>query len=122
MKKELRLRRSGDIGKVLNQGRSWPHRLVVLCALPNELGHNRYAFAASKRVGNAVARNRAKRLMREGVRLAHDALTQGWDIVLIARQRLPQATYADLEKALSQLFRRAGMWCRHEPNGGEGLP
>ena len=113
------MRRSSDIGRVLNQGRSWPHRLVVLCALPNELGRNRYAFAASKRVGNAVARNRAKRLMREGVRLAHDALSQGWDIVLIARQRLPQASYADLEAALEQLFRRAGLSRRLESNGGD---
>jgi ribonuclease P protein component len=118
VKKELRLRRSSDIGKVLNHGRSWPHRLVVLCALPNDLGHNRYGFAASKRVGNAVSRNRAKRLMREGVRLAHDALSQGWDIVLIARQRLPQASYADLEAALAQLFGRAGLLHGLEANGG----
>ena len=71
----------------------------------------RMGFTASKKVGNAVARNRAKRRLREVARMALPALGQpGWDYVLVAR---PDGTIArpfadllrDLETALRQVHR-----------------
>jgi ribonuclease P protein component len=69
----------------------------------------RIGFTASKKIGNAVARNRAKRRMRAVVRAVLPELGQaGWDYVLVAK---PQATIArdyadlmaDLRRALSQI-------------------
>ncbi|MEX1159083.1 MAG: ribonuclease P protein component, partial [Thermomicrobiales bacterium] len=93
--RELRLRRGSDIDRVRSRGRSWSSRLLVLAMLPNELDHNRYGFAVGKRVGGAVERNRAKRLMREAIRVRHSRLAQGHDLLLIARNSVDDATTLD---------------------------
>jgi ribonuclease P protein component len=58
-------------------------------------------------VGGAVQRNRAKRLLRESMRLLLTNLQTGWDLVLIARQPLLSADFPQLQAALSQLAQRA---------------
>jgi len=67
------------------------------------------AFVAGRRVGNAVARNRAKRLMREAARALYPRFDPGWDMVLVARGRMLQAKAPQVEAALASLVRRAGI-------------
>lgn len=102
-----RLRRPMDVGRVRLEGRSWRHPLAVLLVLPNEQTQVRFAFVVSKRVGNAVVRNRAKRLLREAVRLNLAQVEQGWDCVIIARPLLVEASFAETETAVMQLLSRA---------------
>jgi len=82
----------------------------VLCALRNSLGYSRFGFAASKRIGKAVVRNKARRRMREIMRLKRSMVKPGWDIVLIARPALVQAPYNELVDAVCELLQRAGLW------------
>ncbi len=110
MKRKYRLRNQADFQRTRQEGKCWGHRLVVLCALRNSLGYSRFGFAASRRIGKAVARNRARRRMREIVRLNISTVEPGWDIVLIARPALLQATYSELTEAIHELLRRAGLW------------
>lgn len=110
-----RLRRPADVERVRQQGDSRRHPLVILLVHPNDLNVSRFAFVASRRVGNAIQRNRAKRLLREAVRNHLPELLQGWDCVLIARPSLPQAQYAEAETAVLQLFKRAKLLIVPEP-------
>lgn len=108
--REDRLRRETDFERVRSRGRSWSSRLVVVIVLPNDLGRNRYGFAAGKRLGNAVRRNRAKRVLREVVRDLQSSLAQGYDMVFIARNAfVPETSYAAAREQVEGLLKRAGL-------------
>jgi ribonuclease P protein component len=105
--KQYRLRKSADFDRVRDAGRSWATSLLVLCVSHNDLPYSRFGFAASKRVGAAVVRNRAKRLMREVVRLRQADILPGVDMVWIARRPIAQAVYVQVEQAMFQLLKQA---------------
>lgn len=106
----LRLRRDADFARVRSLGKQWRHPLLTLAFAPNALDHNRYGFVTTRRLGNAVTRNRAKRLMREVIRLAHSRLQTGLDIVLIARQELIEQPFQIIQAAIHSLLSRAHLW------------
>ncbi len=58
----------------------------------NELSHNRLGLSVPKRAGNAVMRNRIKRLLREAFRMMGNPSTQGYDMVVTVRQHTPLST------------------------------
>ncbi len=107
MKRKFRLRDNAQFQAVRREGRSWAHPLIVLCARPNDLAYSRFGFSVSKRIGGAVIRNRAKRLMREATRLRREAIADGWDMVFIARRPIRAADYHQVDRAIEQLLRRA---------------
>ncbi|PID87189.1 MAG: ribonuclease P protein component [Chloroflexi bacterium] len=101
-----RLRRSADLKRVRQQGESRRHPLAILIVHPNGLEESRFAFVASRRVGNAVKRNRGRRLLREVVRLHMSHIKPGYDCIFIVRRATPEASYADAETAVLQVLRR----------------
>lgn len=101
MQRKQRLRRREDFDTVYHRGRSWANNLLALRALPNGLDESRFGFSISKRVGNAVVRNRAKRRLREIVRAL--AIPSGWDAVLIARPPAGAADFQQLSGAVRSL-------------------
>lgn len=123
--RQYRLRRRSAVARIRSEGRRWRHPLAILLACPapepmnqtagSSLPPSRFAFSASRRVGNAVHRNRAKRLLREAVRPQLLAIQPGWDCLLIAREETPAARFDDVEAAVRHLFSRAGLL----PPGGD---
>ncbi len=107
MRGKEHLTRPEQYALVYSKGSSWISNLVVMKALPNELTFSRYGFSVSRRVGNAVVRNRVKRLFREILRSAQ--LEPGWDIIFIARPRAVEASLAILRKSIQGLLSRAGL-------------
>lgn len=107
MKRLYRVRENKRFQEIRRSGRSYTNELLVLCALPNCLPYSRFGFSVSSRIGNAVARNRIKRRLREAVRLRMDEIATGWDVVFIARNPIRTADYHVMEAACARLLRRA---------------
>ena len=82
-------------------------KYVTLVIAPNPTGDTRLGLVASRKVGNAVARNRAKRLMREVFRKnVPPGTAVAIDIVAIPRREFFEADYAALERDLVSAIRR----------------
>ena len=107
MRRNFRLTRSTDFQRVRRFGKSYAHPLLVLVALPNDRQASRFGVAAGRSVGSAVRRNRAKRLLREALHSCLPSISPGWDVVLIARRPMAEATLQSTQAALSVLLRRA---------------
>ena len=105
-----RLTRRGEFLKVASRGRKAARPGLVLQALPQPEGGLRLGFTATKKIGNAVARNRAKRRLREAARLMLGAAPpQGWDLVLIARDTTGRREWSKLLGDLRGALRQAGV-------------
>ena len=105
--KAYRLRRRADIDAMFAGGTSARDRLATLVARPNGLPHSRMGVGISKRHGNAVQRNRIKRLCREAMRLSRPDLPAGWDFMLLPRAGM-RLTLASLRKSVLSLGGRVG--------------
>jgi ribonuclease P protein component len=103
----FRLTRSTDFKRVRRSGRSYAHPLVVLIAIPNDNLVLRIGIAAGRSVGNAVKRNRSKRLIRASVDAILEEINSGWDIVILARQPASSATFLETKEAIISLLKRA---------------
>ena len=82
-------------------------------AAPNGLTFTRYGLSVGKRIGNAVTRNRVKRLLRENIRLIE--IKSGWDIVFIARNPAPDSDYYSIGDAVSNLLYHAHLMAEKCP-------
>lgn len=109
--RDVRLRTRMEFVAVQERGRRVATRFVTLLGLPNDRGRDRLGLIASRRLGGAVTRNRAKRRLRELFRLEEpDIVAEGQralDIVAIPRRELADAPFdqlrADFRAALRKL-------------------
>lgn len=109
MRRRYRLRDKERFRQVKETGVSYAHPMLVLCLMPNGEPISRCGFTVGRRVGKAVKRNRARRRLREAVRLMWDLIAPGWDMVWIARPAINRAEFVDLQGVCARLLRRAGL-------------
>ena len=105
-----RIRRRADFLRAAREGLKTgrPNMVVQALARPDEA--TRLGFTATRKIGGAVVRNRAKRRLRAVARLDLDeAPAPGWDIVLIARQDTATAPFAALWADFARALRQVGV-------------
>lgn len=93
------LKKSGDIERVKQTGRRLPTPLFNLVSCRSDLPHARVGVIVGKRLGGAVARNRAKRLFRELARQVRGRLAPGRDLLVFPRHGALKAAPAALREA-----------------------
>ena len=107
-----RLKTGAQYRKVFDGGTRVEGSLFLLVARDNDLEILRLGLAVGRRVGNAVVRNRAKRLLREAFRRQKGIWVVGRDLILVAKPAIADKAQADvdreLEKRLRQLATRRG--------------
>ena len=101
-KKTERLAKRPEFKKVMDEGKkNRVDRLCIIFSIPNELGRKRLGIIASKKIGNAVARNRAKRRIREVFRQIRHRIEPALDIVVISGKDMVTLPHRVIEKKLS---------------------
>ncbi|NLJ86545.1 MAG: ribonuclease P protein component [Firmicutes bacterium] len=111
-----RLALPGDFRRVYENGKTVKNRLVVLHYRENDREVTRIGFSVSKKLGNAVRRNRVKRRLREAVRTKASEIRSGYDLVVSARLQCREAAYQDIVSAVMDAVSRAGL---RQDSGGE---
>lgn len=99
MRREHSIKESKDFRRVYRNGKSKVDRLIVVYVLRSDKEISRVGFSVSKKVGNAVIRNKIKRRLREIFRNNVDSFKYIVDIVVVARKDAATADYQSLEKS-----------------------
>lgn len=107
--REERIRRRADFQQVYARGVRLHGRFSIIFVLSNNRSVGRLGIAATKKLGGAVERNRAKRLIREIFR--RNKIASGFDVVVVPRRELLQtslsALEADYRAVLERRFRKS---------------
>ena len=107
--KSLRITRKSDFGTVYADQQRRVGRSMVFWWKPRTDDRIRLGVVASRKVGPAVARARAKRLLREAFRRNRVHLADGCDVILVARARLLETDWPEITGELMRLARNAGL-------------
>jgi ribonuclease P protein component len=96
-----RLRKRPEFEKAYEEGHKVVTPQFALYVRPNGLPHSRLGITTTRRLGKAVVRNRARRLVREAYRKHQDELPSGYDFVFVVRKPLLQLKSTALEPVLT---------------------
>ena len=105
---KYKIRKGWEYRFIYKNGRRKSSRFFVLYYIKNNLGYSRFGISASKKLGNAVIRNRVKRLIREVIRLRNDIKGMSMDIVLVARDGMLGIKFKDADEAFGNLIKYLG--------------
>jgi ribonuclease P protein component len=89
---------------IYEQGVRRSSRFFTIITCGNSMGTRRLGITVTKKTGNAVFRNRTKRLIREFFRRNKDLFPAGHDVVVMAKKNLPPLTYQETARELTELF------------------
>lgn len=99
-----RVRRRDEYQRAYNQGRKLHSRFGTLFVIPNGTAAARLGIAATRKLGGAVERNRAKRLIRDVFR--RNKIAPGFDIVVIPKRAILEVTQSAFETEFRRLLER----------------
>ncbi|MEH7503398.1 ribonuclease P protein component [Neobacillus drentensis] len=106
MKKELRIKKNKEFQAAFQQGHSFANRQFVVYSLKKEgQDYFRIGLSVSKKIGNAVTRNRIKRYVRQSVFELNDQLAPGNDYVIIARKPAAEMDFFEVKKSLTHVLK-----------------
>ena len=106
---EYTIRNQRDFTRIYNHGKSRGGRFTVILYKRNGLKISRTAFVASKKVGNSVERNRARRLMRAAYMSLEPGIENGYDIIFVARNTINGCKEAEVEKQIRKGLKDCGL-------------
>ena len=120
------LTKNKEFSRIYARGKSYVHPNLVLYVAKNRLGYTRIGLTATKKVGHAVQRNRARRIMRAALSEHLSQNIGGYDIILVARACTPYLKSTQLSKTLAGLMRKPACriklpQCRSSPRPNRSL-
>lgn len=114
------MKKNHEFRRLYAKGKSVATPALVVYFRKTNRDYNQLGITVSTKVGNAVTRNRVRRRLREIYRLNEERLPKGLDIVVVARQKSPYVSYAELEKAYLYACSRLEILTDFSRSGGNG--
>lgn len=109
MKKTVSIRQNHEFRSLYYKGGSKASGLLVVYFKKNRYGQSRLGITVSKKIGNAVTRNRVRRLIKENYRLMEMQIADGYDIVIVSRARMASSDFHACGAALRSLLEKCGL-------------
>lgn len=100
--------RNNDFLRAYRKGKNFVHPYIVVYVNKNRVGYTRVGITASKKIGNAVTRNRARRVIRHALQNIVEHDLGGFDLVLVARGQTARQKSTSLEYVLRKILRKNG--------------
>lgn len=108
MKKHYRIKKNDDFQKIFKKGESFANRQFIIYKLHNEnLGHFRIGLSVSKKIGNAVTRNRIKRYIRQAFLEMENEINPHYDYIIIARKPAAEMNFSEVKSSLMHVSKIA---------------
>lgn len=114
MQRKYSLKKNKEFQYVYRTGKSVSNRFAVLIAARARQGGVRVGFSVSKKVGNAVVRNRVKRRMREAFSMLLPRVQNGCRLVFVARESAVQESFSSLKEGMHRLLQKANVLQKSE--------
>jgi ribonuclease P protein component len=109
MEKIVSICRNNDFRRIYNRGKSFVTPLVVVYVMKRKGSQVRVGITTSKKIGNAVERNRSRRVIREAFRELYPRVRRGVDLVLVARGKTPFVKSTDVKRHMEKQLMAAGV-------------
>lgn len=103
------LKDNRDFRRLYTRGRSYVSASLVTYVMKNRSGGIRVGITTSKKIGNAVTRSRARRVIREAFRAAYPQVRPGYDFVFVARGKTAFLKSTQVHRAMLAQLREAGV-------------
>ena len=103
----LTIKNDYEFRRVYKKGKSFVNAAVIIYILKNKKKINRIGITTSKKIGNAVLRNRARRIIRAAFSQYEDKLQVGYDIIFVARSRTYSLKTQNLAAVMGKVFSSA---------------
>ena len=111
MSTTVTLKKNADFRRLYHRGKSYADPALVVYLRKNRAGICRIGITVSTKLGNAVERNRCKRVIRAAYRALEDELSGGYDFVFVARSRTKHLKSTQVQAAMRGLLKKAGLLC-----------
>ena len=109
MNEMITLKENKDFRRLYSRGKAYASPLLVTYVLRNRTGTVRTGITTGKKVGKAVLRSRARRVIREAYRALAEEISPGFDLVFVARSKTPFVKSYDVLKAMKKELKDAGV-------------
>lgn len=108
MSEYITLKENRDFSRIYRRGKSFVSPVLVTYVLKNKSGATRYGITTGKKVGKAVSRTRARRVIRTAYRELYPQLRSGYDFVFVARAKTPAVKSYVITRAMKSHLSQAG--------------
>ena len=111
MKRYVSIKENRDFRRLYHRGKSYVDPAFVMYVAKGRGNINRIGITAGKKIGGAVERNRAKRLIRAAFSSLSAKIAVGYDFIFVARVRILDQKSYTLAESMQKQLKAAGVWC-----------